>query len=149
MRIFFSTSFVQGCSSEKGCKENYVSMWNRKPSRTPLPKIPRSNSLSSWAGVLPVTVTAHSHLLLTREVFFSLTAPSWTCKMSDWSKSFKKQGLSQCLEDKSLLNGLQREENGGLEDFIDRLEGGWCCSLPPQYKTQNLDCHNAEFYHDG
>ena len=69
--------------------------------------------------------------------------------MSDWSKSFKAGGLSQCHEDKSYLSGLQRGENGGLEDFIDRLEGGWCCSLPPRYKTEDLNCYKAYYRHDG
>ena len=58
---------------KKGATKLHILIGNRKPSRTPLPKIPMTNLPSSWPGVLPVTVTAHGHLLLTRDVFFSLT----------------------------------------------------------------------------
>lgn len=75
-----------------------------------------------------------------------LVAPSWTCTISDWTKSLKTEGWSRCSGENSLLNGLQRGENGGLEDFVDRLEGAWCCSPPSQYKQKGLKCRKSYYF---
>ena len=66
--------------------------------------------------------------------------------MSDWTESFKTEGWSRCSEEISFVNGLQRGENGGLEDFVDRLEGAWCCSLPSQYKYHDLKCKTEKYF---
>ena len=70
-------------------------------------------------------------------------APPWTCSTSDWTESIKTHGLSNCSEPNFLLNGLIRGENGGLEDYIDRLEGAMCCSAPLEYKDDDLKCRNS------
>lgn len=74
------------------------------------------------------------------KTFLFSKAPSWTCAISDWTKSLKTEGWSRCSGDNSLMNGLRRGENGGLEDFVDQLEGAWCCSPPSQYRHIGLRC---------
>lgn len=77
--------------------------------------------------------------------FLFSVAPSWTCNISDWTKSLKTEGWSRCSGDNSLLNGLRRGENGGLEDFVDRLEGAWCCAPPSQHKHTGLKCKKNRY----
>nr|XP_058971065.1 uncharacterized protein LOC131797458 [Pocillopora verrucosa] len=77
------------------------------------------------------------------EMFTCVRAPPWTCSTSDWTESIKTHGLSNCSEPNFLLNGLIRGENGGLEDYIDRLEGAMCCSAPLEYKDDDLKCRNS------
>ncbi|RMX54030.1 hypothetical protein pdam_00013691, partial [Pocillopora damicornis] len=76
-------------------------------------------------------------------MFTCVRAPPWTCSTSDWTESIKTHGLSNCSEPNFLLNGLIRGENGGLEDYIDRLEGAMCCSAPLEYKDDDLKCRNS------
>jgi len=81
--------------------------------------------------------TAAVFLLLSLWQFVDITS---SCTMYNWWSSFDKAGWSKCGSDTRYINGLWRNDNGGSNDGIYRIEEARCCPRPRPYWNQPTGC---------
>merc|ERR1719376_571205 len=119
-----------GWSSWGGCSANCDGGYRYRTCNKPAP----SNGGKTCAGVNKQRCNTHQ-------------CPE-ICSQANWWSSFDRgNSWSNCPNQNTYLNGLFRNDNGGNNDGLYRIEEGRCCQRSQSYGSPGTDCSNGNWDH--